>query len=134
MVETMVEDVSLRHHTTEELVALYARTRDERIRTAVIERHDALVHSVAHKFARPGVPVEDLVQSAWIAVIGAVERYDPSHGTKFSTYAVHCMVGEIKRYFRDRTWAVKVPRYLQEIAANLHRMEDELFRKLQRER
>jgi RNA polymerase sigma-B factor len=127
------EDKVLRDKSTEELLQIYVRDRDPKLRSMIIERHEALVRSLAHKFARPGVPVEDLVQSAWIALIGALDRFDPSHETKFSTYAVHCMVGEIKRYFRDRTWSIKVPRYLQEIAANLHRMEDELFRKLQRE-
>jgi len=129
----VMEDVMLRDHTTEALLAKYAQNRDPKLRDAIIERHEALVRSLAHKFARPGVPVEDLVQSAWVALIGALDRFDPSHQTKFSTYAVHCMVGEIKRYFRDRTWSIKAPRYLQEIAANLNRMEDELFRKLQRE-
>jgi RNA polymerase sigma-B factor len=128
-----MEEAALRDHSTEELLNIYVRNKEPRLRTMIIERHEALVRSLAHKFARPGVPVEDLVQSAWIALIGALDRYDPSHETKFSTYAVHCMVGEIKRYFRDRTWSIKVPRYLQEIAANLHRMEDELYRKLQRE-
>ena len=128
-----MEDIALRDLSTEELLQLYVRNRDPHLRDTIIERHEALVRSLAHKFARPGVPLEDLVQSAWIALIGALDRFDPSHETKFSTYAVHCMVGEIKRYFRDRTWSIKVPRYLQEIAANLHRMEDELYRKLQRE-
>jgi len=128
-----MEDIMLRDLSTEELLHIYVKDHDTKIRTAIIERHEALVRSLAHKFARPGVPVEDLVQSAWIALIGALDRFDPTHETKFSTYAVHCMVGEIKRYFRDRTWSIKVPRYLQEIAANLHRMEDELYRKLQRE-
>lgn len=133
MPSLLAEERALRELPTETLLERHAATRDTELRTLIIERHEALVRSLAHKFARPGVPVEDLVQSAWIALIGALDRYDPSHETKFSTYAVHCMVGEIKRYFRDRTWSVKVPRYLQEIAANLNRMEDELYRKLQRE-
>jgi RNA polymerase sigma-B factor len=130
---TGIDDIALRDKSTEDLLQMYVQARDPKLREAIIQRHEALVRSLAHKFARPGVPVEDLVQSAWIALIGALDRFDPSHETKFSTYAVHCMVGEIKRYFRDRTWSIKVPRYLQEIAANLHRMEDELYRKLQRE-
>ena len=128
-----MEAIALRDYSTEALLAMYTQSRDPALRTAIIERHEALVRSLAHKFARPGVPVEDLVQSAWVALIGALDRFDPSHETKFSTYAVHCMVGEIKRYFRDRTWSIKAPRYLQEIAANLHRMEDSLYRDLQRE-
>lgn len=128
-----MESLAHREQSTEALLHKYAETRDPKLREAIIARHEALVRSLAHKFARPGVPVEDLIQSAWIALIGALDRFDPAHETKFSTYAVHCMVGEIKRYFRDRTWSIKVPRYLQEIAANLNRMEDELYRKLQRE-
>ena len=129
----VAEDISLRDHSTEELLQQYLRNKEPGLRTAIIERHEALVRSLAHKFARPGVPVEDLVQSAWIALIGALDRFDPSHETKFSTYAVHCMVGEIKRYFRDHTWSLKVPRHLQEIAANLNRMQDRLYTQLQRE-
>ena len=128
-----MEDLSLRHLSTEALIAKYAESRDERLRSTIIERHEALVRSVAFKFVRPGINVEDLVQSAWIALIGALDRFDPSHETQFSTYAVHCMVGEIKRYFRDRTWAIKVPRHLQEISSNLNRVQDDLYRKLQRE-
>jgi len=114
-------------------VERYVRTRDPELRTRIIERHEALVRAIAHKFVRPGVPVEDLVQAAWIALIGALDRFNPEHATKFSTYAVHCMVGEIKRYFRDRTWSIKVPRNLQEIASNLGRVQDRLYAQLQRE-
>jgi RNA polymerase sigma-B factor len=126
-------NASLASRPTEELIARYFETRDPKLREVVIERHDSLVRSVAHKFARAGAPVEDLVQSAWIALINALDRFDPSHQTLFSTYAVHCMVGEIKRYFRDRTWSMKVPRHLQEIASNLPRVQDKLYAQLQRE-
>lgn len=128
-----METTSLRAHGLEALLREYARTKDAKVRDAIIQRHESLVRSLAHKFARPGVQVEDLVQSAWIALIRALDRFDPSHGTQFSTYAVTCMVGEIKRYFRDHTWSLKVPRHLQEIAANLNRMQDKLYTRLQRE-
>lgn len=128
-----METTSLRGRSVDALLAEYARTKDAKVRDAIIERHESLVRSLAHKFARPGVQVEDLVQSAWVALIRALDRFDPSHGTQFSTYAVTCMVGEIKRYFRDHTWSLKVPRHLQEIAANLNRMQDKLYTQLQRE-
>jgi len=118
---------------TEELIAALARSQDAGLRQQIIERHEPLVRSLAHKFVRPGVTLDDLIQTAWIALIRALDRFDPAHETKFSTYATHCMVGEIKRYFRDRTWGMKVPRYLQEIASGLHRMEDQLLRQLGRE-
>jgi RNA polymerase sigma-B factor len=118
---------------TEALIAELAQTPDPRLREAVIERHAPLVRSLARKFERPGVPAEDLEQTAWIALIRALDRFDPAHETQFSTYAVHCMVGEIKRYFRDRTWCMKVPRQLQEIAVQLPRVQDGLRRRLGRE-
>jgi RNA polymerase sigma-B factor len=127
-----MEKITLQDRSTEALLAEYARTRSLDVRAAVVERHEALVRSLARKFERPGVPLEDIIQSAWIALIGAVDRFDPVHGAKFSTYAVHCIVGEIKRYFRDNTWSFKAPRHLQDIAANLARTEDDLQRKLQR--
>lgn len=128
MVMTRLKDCG-----TSELVEEFARTRSARLREVIIERHQSLVRSLAQKFARPGVPAEDLVQAAWVALIRALDRFDPAHDTQFSTYATHCVVGEIKRYFRDRTWAVRVPRYLQEVAANLHRVQDDLTVRLGRE-
>lgn len=118
--------------STEALLRDYAAAPRPSLRDAIIERHQALVLSLAQKFARPGVPADDLAQTAWIALIGALDRYDPSHRTKFTTYAVHCMVGEIRRYFRDRTWAMKVPRTLQEIHTALPRRQEELVQRLGR--
>lgn len=118
---------------TGELLALYAGSKDARLRDRIIERHDKLVHVVARRFARPGIPVEDLAQCAWIALIGAVDRFTPSRGASFSTYAFHCMVGEVKRYFRDRTWFIKSPRRLQEIFAKLNLTRERLERQLGRE-
>jgi len=119
--------------TTEELLAAFAVSRDPKLRDLIIERHEPLIRSVAQKFVRAGVTIDDLVQCGWIALIGAFDRFDPIHGTRFSTYAVHCVVGEIKRYFRDRTWSVKVPRHLQEIASRLNATQDRLIGTLQRE-
>jgi RNA polymerase sigma-B factor len=128
-----MQATELRKQATEALLSEYAKAGDPRLRDEIIERHENLVRSLAHKFVRPGVQVEDLVQSAWVALIRALDRFDPAHGTQFSTYAVTCMVGEIKRYFRDHTWSMKVPRQLQEVAANLSRVQDRLFSRLQRE-
>jgi RNA polymerase sigma-B factor len=131
--EEILGNSQLRHEPVETLIARYVATGDPALRNAAIERHDGLVRSIAVKFARPGVPAEDLVQAGWIALIKALDRFDPSHGTKFSTYAVHCVVGEIKRYFRDNTWSLKLPRSLSDIAANLLLMQDRLYARLHRE-
>jgi RNA polymerase sigma-B factor len=116
----------------EGLAARYAQTRDARLREYLIEAHQPLVEGMASRFCRRGAPLEDLIQVAAIGLILALDRFDPSRGVKFTTYAVSTIVGEIKHYFRDCTWSVKVPRQLQEIAANLARVDEMLSRKLGR--
>jgi RNA polymerase sigma-B factor len=128
-----MESLTLHHCNTLELLAEHHATRDASVRAVILERHAALVRSLANKFVRPGICVDDLVQTAWIGLIGALDRYDPSRPNKFSTYAVQCMVGELKRYFRDKTWAVKAPRYIQTVSASLRRAQDRLVGRLQRE-
>ena len=69
---------------------------------------------LAKKFANRGEPLEDIVQVGYIGLLQAIERFEPQRGLEFSTFATPTIVGEIKRYFRDKSWAVKVPRRLQE--------------------
>jgi RNA polymerase sigma-B factor len=116
----------------ETMAADYATSRDPRLRERLIHGHRHLIEALAARFCRRGAPLEDLVQVASIGLIQALDRFDPTRGAKFTTYAVSTIVGEIKHYFRNCTWAVKVPRQLQEIAANLARTEETLFRKLGR--
>lgn len=116
----------------EELAARYARTRNPRVREQTILEFRNLVEILAAKMGRRGVPTEDLVQVGMIGLILALDRYDPDRGVKFTTYAVNTIVGEIKHYFRDCTWMVKVPRQLQEIASSIHRTNEELARLLGR--
>jgi RNA polymerase sigma-70 factor (sigma-B/F/G subfamily) len=125
-------DHRFNQQNTESLIAELHGSKDEALRQAIVERFTPLVRSIAKKFVRPGVDVEDLVQTAWLALLRALDRFDPGRGTKFITYAMHCMVGEIKRYFRDRTWSMKVPRLLQEIALSLQRRQDKLAERLGR--
>jgi len=119
--------------SVDEMILEFARTRDPKLREQIIHRHHGLIRTIAGKFVRPGVCFEDLVQVGWVSLIRALDRYDPSRDTRFSTYAVVCVVGEIKRYFRDKTWGLRVPRQLQEIAANLRRVQDDLCNRLGRE-
>jgi len=116
----------------EALAACFAETRDPALRNRLIEVHQSLVEGMASRFCRRGAPLEDLIQVASIGLIQALDRYDPQRGVKFTTYAVSTIVGEIKHYFRDCTWSIKVPRQLQEIAANLTRADEMLNRKLGR--
>jgi RNA polymerase sigma-B factor len=110
----------------------YALTRLPEVREEAVEQYRSLVNVVALKMARRGVPVEDLAQVGAIGLIMALERFDPGRGVKFSTYAVNTIVGEIKHFYRDCTWMVKVPRQLQELAVRIQRTNEELVRDLGR--
>jgi len=94
----------------------YGATRDPVAREQLIERFLPLARSIALRFSTRRDTLEDLLQVATIGLINAVDRYDPDRGVAFSTYAVPTISGEIKRYFRDRTWTVRPPRALQELA------------------
>ena len=99
--------------------ALFQRfhaTRDPATRELLVERFLPLARSIALRFSTRRDTLEDLLQVATIGLINAVDRFDPARGVAFSTYAVPTISGEIKRYFRDRTWSVRPPRALQELA------------------
>jgi RNA polymerase sigma-B factor len=117
----------------EQLAALEAGTSEhEKIRAALIERHLPLVTFMARKFADRGEPLDDLIQVGTIGLIKAIDRFEISKGFEFSTFATPTIVGEIKRHFRDKTWAVRVPRRLQELGAAVTKATTELTQKLDR--
>src|SRR5690348_1428150 len=99
-----------------QLAAAYSSAIDRaRARGELVELHLPLVEHCARRFLNRGEPLEDLVQVGTIGLIKAVDRFDPERGVEFSTYAVPTILGEIKRHFRDKGWAVRVPRRLQEL-------------------
>jgi RNA polymerase sigma-B factor len=98
----------------EALFARYQRDSDADSRDELIRRCMPLARSLAARYARANEPLDDLVQVACIGLIKAVDRFDPSRGTAFSSFAVPSILGELKRYFRDHGWATRVPRPLQE--------------------
>jgi RNA polymerase sigma-B factor len=97
------------------------RSGDLGARDAIVDRYMPLVRSVASRYAGRGEPLEDLVQVGSIGLVLAIERFDLERGTQFSTYAVPTIVGEIQRHFRDRAWAVHVPRRMKELSLRLTR-------------
>ena len=103
------------------------------LRDAIVEAHLPLVHSLAGRYRHLGEPLDDLVQVGTIGLINAVDRFDPERGTTLATYATPTIVGEIKRYFRDRVWAVRVPRRLQELHAKLGEARATLAQELGRQ-
>src|SRR5690606_34591997 len=84
-------------------------------RDALVHLHLPLVDHAARRFRNRGEPLEDLVQVGTIGLIKAIDRFETDRGVEFSTYATPTVVGEIKRYFRDKGWAIRVPRRLQEL-------------------
>ncbi|MDP9397562.1 MAG: RNA polymerase sigma factor SigF [Actinomycetota bacterium] len=96
------------------------------VRDALVEQHLPLVEHLARRFRNRGEPYDDLVQVATIGLIKSVDRFDPQRGVEFSTYATPTIVGEIKRHFRDKGWAVRVPRRLQELRLSLTSATSEL--------
>ena len=92
----------------------YRRTGDRALRNTLIERHLGIAHHLARRYRHRGVADDDLVQVAMIGLLKAVERFDPERGISFATFATPTVLGELRRYFRDSTWAVRVPRQLQE--------------------
>ena len=103
--------------------------RRQRARDALVEQHLPLVEHLARRFRNRGEPYDDLVQVATIGLIKSVDRFDLERGVEFSTYATPTIVGEIKRHFRDKGWAVRVPRRLQELRLSLASATSELSQK-----
>lgn len=102
------------------------------IRDKLVEMHLPLVEHLARRFRNRGEPLDDLVQVATIGLIKSVDRFDPTRGVEFSTYATPTIVGEIKRHFRDKGWAIRVPRRLQELRLSLTSATAELSQRLGR--
>jgi RNA polymerase sigma-B factor len=97
---------------------LFARARagDGSAREQLVERYLPLARRLARRYQRSEEPLEDLMQVASLGLLKAVDRYDCSRETAFSSFAVPTILGELRRHFRDRTWSVRVPRELQELA------------------
>jgi RNA polymerase sigma-B factor len=114
------------------LLRRYATTRDGRDRDRLIHRYLPLARYAANHYARRNEPFDDLVQVASVGLIKAIDRFDPANGATFSSYALPTMLGELRRHFRDRGWAVRPPRTLQEHALLVERTTDRLGRELGR--
>jgi RNA polymerase sigma-B factor len=109
-----------------ELFREFRRTRSRRTRNELVERHMGLAAHVARRFGRRGPSDDDLRQVAFLALVKAVDRFDPDRNVAFSTFAGRTIEGEIKRHFRDHTWTVRVPRSTKETHLRLRRATDEL--------
>src|SRR6476660_2156763 len=101
-------------------------------RQELIERHIGFARRLAQRYARRGEQLDDLTQVGCVGLIKAIDRFDGGFGASLTTYAAPNILGEIKRHFRDRGWAMRVPREIQELNVKLTRVVDELTSKLGR--
>ncbi|MGP3954017.1 RNA polymerase sigma factor SigF [Streptomyces sp. 7N604] len=102
------------------------------VRNTLVELNLALVKFAASRFRSRSEPMEDIVQVGTIGLIKAIDRFELSRGVEFPTFAMPTIVGEIKRFFRDTSWSVRVPRRLQELRLDLAKAGDELSQQLDR--
>jgi RNA polymerase sigma-B factor len=110
----------------------FRRTGDRALRNDLVEAHLYTVDYFVKRYGRRGVADDDLRQVGFVALINAVERFDPTIGVGFGTFASRTIEGELKRYFRDRTWSVRPPRRAQELHLALRRADDDLTQRLKR--
>lgn len=115
------------------LLREYRQSRDPRVRERLVDLNSDLVHFIARRFANRGEPIEDIEQVGFVGLIQAIERFDPSLENEFSTFATPTISGEIRRHFRDRSWAVRVPRRLQENYTRAVRAREQLQAEMGRE-
>ncbi len=102
-------------------------------RNEIVEKYLYMVDILIRKYLGKGVDYDDLYQVGALALVQAVDRFDPDKGFEFSTFATPTILGEIKKYFRDKQWSLKVPRRLKEIAAKVQDAKENLATKLQRQ-
>jgi RNA polymerase sigma-B factor len=108
------------------LLRRYHEEGDLQAREQLIEQYLSLVRSLARRYSYRGEQLDDLVQIGSIGLIKAIDRFDLSRGVELTTYATPNIIGEIKRHFRDRGWAVRVPRGLQELNVQLSRLIEQM--------
>lgn len=128
-----------RHHLTEvkspatgELFARWRTARDDAAREELVRRHLSLARKLASRYNRTQEPFDDLFQVASLGLLKAIDRFDPDRGFAFSSFAVPTILGELKRHFRDKGFAVHLPRSLQELVLRVQEAERELGSRLGR--
>ncbi len=116
----------------QQLLEWYAETGDLQARAQLVERFLPLARDFAQRYSYTDEPMDDLVQVASLGLIKAIDRFEPGRGTKFTSYAAPTILGELKRHFRDKGWALHVPRELQERTLAVSRETERLSKELGR--
>ncbi|WP_203248114.1 RNA polymerase sigma factor SigB [Sporosarcina beigongshangi] len=132
----MSEEQSPRDSGTKEQVLLwikqYQETENEEAQTNLVLHYERLVQSIARKYSNGKPYHEDIAQVGMLGLLGAIRRYDPAFGRSFEAFAVPTIIGEIKRFLRDKTWAVHVPRRIKELGPRIKAAVEALTTELQR--
>lgn len=105
----------------------YSRNPSIELRNKIVEQYLYMVDILIRKYMGKGVDYDDLHQVGALALVAAVERFDPDKGFEFSSFATPTILGEIKKYFRDKQWSLKVPRRLKEISAKVQEAKDKFY-------
>ena len=118
--------------TTSELLKEYSENPTIELRNRIVEENLYIVDILIRKYLGKGVDYDDLYQVGAMALVSAVERFDPSKGYEFQSFATPTILGEIKKYFRDKEWSLKVPRRMKENAGKVQEAKEKLTGKLGR--
>lgn len=129
---TLNKNKSHKNLTEKELFNEYALTRNIEVRNELINRHLYIAEILSKKFLNKGIDYEDIFQVASLGLIYAIERFDISRGFEFSSFATPTIIGEIKKYFRDKGWSIRVPRRIQELSKRINVTKNTLQQTLQR--
>lgn len=113
-------------------IKLYQETKDEMAQNELVMHYQKLVESLAYRYSKGQSHHEDLVQVGMVGLLGAINRFDVSYERKFEAFLVPTVIGEIKRYLRDKTWSVHVPRRIKEIGPKIKKATDDLTNELGR--
>lgn len=114
------------------LIHAYRSEGDRAARDQLLVELLPVVRALASRYAGRGEPLDDLVQVGSIGLIKAIDRFDPDRGVRFTSYAIPTIIGEIRRHFRDKTWALHIPRPIKELSVRLNRIVDALTLEHQR--
>jgi RNA polymerase sigma-B factor len=114
------------NRSVETLIVAYRRDGDINAREQVLVELLPIVRALASRYAGRGEPLDDLVQVGAVGLIKALDRFDIDRGVNFTSYAIPTVIGEIRRYFRDRAWALHIPRPIKELSVRLNKVVDQL--------
>lgn len=121
-----------RNIKNQDLFLKYEQTRQQEDRNKIFEKYSYLAEIISKKYNNKGLEYEDIYQIACMGLIYAIDRFDVSKGYEFTSFATPTILGEIKKYFRDKGWSIKVPRKIQEISKKVNEYNNILTNKLQR--